>query len=143
MKRGLKRALKRMNLQNNTGWSYTGKNSGSDRLGFSAELPKASFTVTIPEAIESMHLVLISLKSYGRGWDNSELQITTQHPDSGKGLGVFHVAGYHEHTTSVSYSHKFLLDPSNLTVGKPVEARFDLVGLGYRFKIFGVMFCSH
>ena len=110
-------------------------------MGLKATETNASFVLTIPEAIESMHLVLISIKSYGEKWKDSMLRITARHPHTKTGLGVFFVSGLHGSSTSVPYVHKFLLDPSNLTVGKPVEARFDLVG-GYEFKIIGLMFCS-
>ena len=57
------------------------------------------------------------------------------------GLGTLEVSGFHRTTTSVSCPYEFALDVRKMKPGRPIEARFGLVG-GRMVRIVGLLSCS-
>ena len=108
--------LEAMNLTNNKEWAVSGWMLGLAHAEWAPKHANASFTITVANPmskhLELVLISLVSLVSYEPIWKQSELCITTRHPDNGANLGTFNVAASHESPTSIPVIHKFQFDPS-------------------------------
>jgi hypothetical protein len=130
----------------NTGWAPQNdiKNGWQNKLGFAAKRHNASLSLKLENIENSARfLTLDSLKSYGEKWADSEAQFdiaiwsndTVEHETS------FRVKGYHNQTTSISYSYHLDLGVHSAKPGQTVTIDITLVG-GRTFKIIALMLCS-
>jgi hypothetical protein len=92
------------------------------------------------------HLTILSLKSYRKEWEGSEIEIQIDVMPGGSGpprTARYVVEGHHAKRITVSYPRRLRLpgEVGAAEVGDTVRAKFTKVG-GTMFKISGIAFCD-
>lgn len=126
------------------------------RPGWIATAANASFeTILDGEHSGIKYVTILSMKSYGKKWEGSQLKVTFW--DMGVGgmtnndeikaslVGEYLIGGFHHSNTSVLYPHKLLLQGTGsdgrIPVGHWLKTTFTVVG-GTTFRIQGILYCS-
>jgi hypothetical protein len=130
-------------------------NQPHPRTGWYGDAPNATFSLLLTNlTMATTSLTVISMKSYGREWANSTLQVqltVTRDRGGGRGSGgrapqatssqTFTIDGYHETRTSAHFAHKLPLPGGPAGFGDTIRADSRLVS-GSVFKIKGLAFCD-
>ncbi len=137
-------------LTSNTGWKAEGFPKRQPRAGFYAKETNAHFSLKIDVSMETKYMTIMSMKSYGDNFKNTNLEVDVTIQEKGastsaettKKSSKYEVTGYHETKTSIHVPHKFELPDGGAKKGDIIVVNFRLVSGSY-FKIAGLAFCRH
>lgn len=129
----------------NNGWEVRDDHK---KLGFAATKSNATIEFEFKEIKKSVRVLnIVSTKSYGIKWKDSEIEIEAFIDKNGvrsaTPAGSMSILGYHDKETSESYHHMMVLpDKEQSWLQETLRVRVKLVG-GSAFKITGMAFCDH
>lgn len=141
-------------ITSNTGWKAEGNPIKQPRAGFYAKELNAHFSLKIDVLIETKYMTIMSMKSYGDNFKDTNLEVDVRIERKGghasaeeeeaaeSSTAKYLVSGYHETRTSIHVPHKFELPGGGAEKGDTLVANFRLVSGSY-FKIAGLAFCRY
>eukprot|EP00985_Skeletonema_marinoi_P028377 scaffold24732_cov139-Skeletonema_marinoi.AAC.1 len=124
-------------LTSSTGWKAEGFpiKQPRARAGFYAKEPNAHFSLKIEASIETKYMTIMSMKSYGNNFKDTNLEVDVRIERKGDDAAAataevaksskYEVTGYHETRASIHVPHKFELPDGGADIGDSIVANFS------------------
>ena len=128
------------------GWTARGGPFAHEKTGYYAEKEKASFALRLDNVtLDTRFLTILSMKSYGPNFENTELELTASifHTNGmlNPSFQSYKIHGHHSVKTSINVPHILELPSGGARIGDSIEVNATLMRGAY-FKIAGIAFCA-
>jgi len=127
------------------GWDIedNGDEGWSNKIGFAATTPDASFTLEFKDIEKDLNVVTIFfMRSYGEKWKDSKARFTVTSSKHGNSTLAQHdIDGVHEMEHSLTLIERFKLADS-VEKGDTIRLKIDMIS-GNAFKIMGMTLCRY